>query len=232
MDFTGLTYGFDQPIQHLIQGSDSLYLDRFILTLTHTGPWIPLYALLLFLVIKNNQTMKQIGLLLLFAVISVAFADVMIDTIVKPLCMRPRPTRDPYLMYAIDVVNNYRAGQYGFFSAHAANTMSIAVFFSLIVRNNVFSAVMILWSLFIGYTRIYLGVHYPSDVMIGWIWGTIIAFTTYYIYCYLYRKITPERKYISSQYTSTGYAYSDIYMVMLTIVLILLYACFRAMFSI
>lgn len=232
MDFTGITYGFDQPIQHIIQGSDSLFLDRVIFSMTHTGTWVPLYVFLLLMVIKNNQTMKQIGLLLFMAIISVVFADVIIDDIVKPLCMRYRPTRDPYLMYSIDVVNNYRAGSYGFFSAHAANTMSVAVFFTLVVRNRIFGVVMILWSLLIGYTRIYLGVHYPSDVLTGWVWGLLIAVSTYFIYCYLYKKVSPERHYISTHYTETGYSLVDVYSVIQVIAATLLYSCIRAMFSI
>jgi len=230
MDFTGITYGFDQPIQHLIQGSDSLFLDRVIYTLTFTVTWIPLYVILLFLVIKNNQTMKQIGLLLSMAVLAIAFGDIVVDDIVKPLCMRYRPTRDPYLMYTIDVVNNYRGGRFGFFSAHASNTMSVALFFSLVVRSRIFSVVMILWSLMIGFTRIYLGVHYPSDVLVGWTWGIIVAVGTYYLYRYIYKKIGSEGKYISSQYTSTGYAYGDIYLVLLVIGLTILYSLFRALF--
>lgn len=116
MDFNQLTYNFDLPIMHLLQGSDSLFMDRFIYTLTQPWPWIPLYLLLILMIIKNNATLKQILLIITFALIAVGIADIIANEIVKPYFMRWRPTRDPVLKYTIDAFQNYRGGKYGFFS--------------------------------------------------------------------------------------------------------------------
>ena len=97
VDFTRLTYEFDKPIMGLLQGSDSLFFDRVIYTLTLPWTWIPLYVMLIVLIIKNNETTKQIALLLFFAILSVVCADVLIDNIAKPLFMRWRPARDPFI---------------------------------------------------------------------------------------------------------------------------------------
>lgn len=232
MDFHSITNYFDLPIMQVLQGSDSLFMDRFIYTLTQPWPWIPLYFMLLFMVIKNNATLKQILLILGFAILTVSFADIVANELVKPYFMRWRPTRDPVLKYSIDVFQNYRGGKYGFFSAHATNTMSIALFFCLIVRSRLFTIAMMSWSLLNGYTRIYLGVHYPSDVLVGFLWGAIVAFASYWCFSVFNKKFTRDHNFISSHYTSAGYAYSDIYYVILTLLLICVFALFRSLFPI
>lgn len=232
MDFHSITYYFDLPIMQVLQGSDSLFMDRFIYTLTQPWPWIPLYLMLILMVIKNNATLKQILLILGFAILTVSIADLVVNELVKPYFMRWRPTRDPVLKYTIDVFQNYRSGKYGFFSAHAANTMSVAMFFCLLVRSRLFTIAMISWSLLNGYTRIYLGVHYPSDVCVGFLWGALVASVSYCCFNYFNRKITPDKNFISTHYTSTGYAYRDIYNVILTLLLICIFALFRALFPI
>ena len=103
--------------------------------------------------------------------------------IVKPLVARWRPTHDPEIGMLVDVVDGYRGGNYGFFSAHACNTFSIAVFFSLLMRFRPLVAAMILWSLTNCWTRLYLGVHYPGDITVGLIWGGIVGYVVYRLYC-------------------------------------------------
>ncbi len=228
MDFTSLTYSFDLPIMHLLQGSDSLFWDRFILVLTNAMTWIPLYASLIFLVIRNNETLKQIALVIGFSLFAFALSDFIIDILVKPNFMRFRPTQDPMLRYSINVVNGYRGGLYGFFSAHAANTMAVALFYCMVVKSRMLSITMILWSLLNCYTRVYLGVHYPSDVIVGIVWGCIVAFISYGLYHQITKRTTVKANYISDQYTSEGYSFEDIYIVHIVMALTLFYALFRS----
>jgi undecaprenyl-diphosphatase len=211
----------DQTLLLWFNGSDSLFLDRFVELLTSGLTWIPLYIALFYLVVKNNETMVQIALVMGCAGLCILLADGMADGIVKPLVARPRPSMDPYIKYVVNVVDNQRGSGFSFFSAHAANTMSLAVFFSLLVRNRLFNTVMIIWSLLNCWTRLYLGLHYPVDILCGMVWGVIAGLISYLVFYKLYFKFSPKFNYISSQYTATGYSRVDIDVVMMVIALIL-----------
>ncbi len=211
----------DRKILLWFNGSDSLYLDRYAEMLTWGFTWTPLYIALLYLVVKNNETMVQIALTVGCAALCILLADALADGIVKPLVGRPRPAADPYIKYIVDVVDNYRGRGYSFFSALAANTMSLAVFFSLLVRHRLLSGVLFIWSLTNCWTRMYLGLHYPSDIVCGIIWGVVSGGISYWVFYKSYFKVSPKINYISSQYTATGYSIKDIDVVMLVITAVL-----------
>ncbi|MGI6242737.1 MAG: phosphatase PAP2 family protein [Prevotella sp.] len=211
----------DQDLLMWFNNSDSLFLDRLMEMFTWGFTWTPLYLALFYLVVKNNETMLQIALVVGSVALCIILADGLADGIVKPLVARPRPAMDPYIKYMVDVVDGHRGSGYSFFSAHAANTMSLAVFFSLLVRNRLFNTVMVLWSLLNCWTRLYLGLHYPSDILCGMLWGAIAGCIAYLVFYKIYFKISPKINYISSQYTSTGYATVDIDVVMLALAAIL-----------
>lgn len=219
----------DNSVLALFNGSDSIFLDNLAVTLTSGLTWIPLYLSLLYVVIKNNETMKQIMLILGCVILCVFLSDGITDFIVKPLVARQRPSYDPLMKYSIDIVNDIRATGYSFFSAHAANTFSIALFFSLLIRNRTFIIAIVLWSLLNCWTRLYLGVHYPSDIIVGLLWGAMAGFIVYYIYIRVYLRMHPAFNYISSQYSSTGYSHADIDVVLLVLVSTFLFSVIRAL---
>lgn len=214
----------DREVLTFLNGSDSLFLDSLMSTLTSGLTWVPLYLALFYLVVKNNETMQQIFLVVVSVAACVALADIMADLVMKPFVARWRPCNDPAFKDAVDVVGNMRGGDYGFFSAHAANTMSLAMFFSLLVRNKTFSWMMMGWSLLNCYTRMYLGLHYPGDILCGLLWGALIGSVVYFVYLKFYFKISPKLHYISSQYSRTGYALLDVDIVMNVMMLVLLAA--------
>lgn len=219
----------DRSILAFFNGSDSLFLDNLVVILTSGLTWIPLYLSLLYIVIKNNETMKQILLVIGCVCLCMLISDGVVDYIVKPMVGRLRPTNDPLIKYSLNVVDGIRETQYGFFSAHASNTFCIAIFFSLLIRNCKFVTTMIIWSLVNCWTRLYLGVHYPSDILVGLLWGGFVGALVYYIYIKSYLRMHQEFNYISSKYTSTGYNQVDIDIVILILVLTLLYAIIRAL---
>lgn len=168
----------DQTLTLALNGSQSLFIDYLSLISTSTITWIPLMLLLLYLIIRNNDLMGICGTILAL-ILCVTLADQVASTIFKPIVGRFRPTQDPFIMYAVDVVNGYRGGKYGFFSSHAANTMAIATFLSLMVRNRTLTIWLYSWALLNCWTRVYLGVHYVGDLTVGTIWGLIVGSTIY-----------------------------------------------------
>ncbi len=176
---------FDKQLLLLVNGSDSLFLDYMVLTLTNAKTWIPLYLALFYVVVRSNRRWQDVVLILAAAGVCVLLAGSVDDMLVKPTVARWRPTHDPEIGSLVDVVDGYRGGSYGFFSAHASNTFSIAVFFSLLMRNRLLTVSLVMWSLVNCWTRMYLGVHYPGDITVGLLWGGLVGYGVYRCYCRL-----------------------------------------------
>ena len=221
----------DRQLLEFFNGSNSVFLDSVAITFTSGLTWIPLYVALLYLVIKNSENMAQFGLIVASVLLCMLLSDGVAEYLVKPYVGRLRPSADPTVKYLIDVVGNYRESTtFSFPSAHAANTAAVAVFFSLLVRNKSLSVMLLLWSVLNCWTRLYLGVHYPGDILVGFLWGILSAVVSYGVYRAIYFRLRPRLNYISSQYTSTGYNHEDIDIVLLTGVLLCLYVVLRAVF--
>ncbi len=219
----------DRSILAFFNGSDSLFIDNMAVVLTSGLTWIPLYLSLLYVVIKNSETMKHIMLVIGCVILCIVISDGVADFIVKPTVGRFRPSHEPMIKYTVDIVNGMRGSLYGFFSAHASNTFCIAMFFSLLIRNKVFVIAMVVWSLVNCWTRMYLGLHYPSDIIVGLIWGGIAGSVAYFIYIKAYSHIFRDVNYISSRYTSTGYNRLDADIVVLVLILTLQFSIIKAL---
>lgn len=223
----------DQQILAFFNGSDSLFIDAFAMNFTSGLMWIPMYVALFYLVIKNNENMTQISLIVGATILCLILADGLADYIAKPFFARWRPTNDPVIKYTIDVVNNYREStSYSFFSAHAANTFSIAIFFSLLSRSRNLTIALVLWSLTNCWTRMYLGVHYPLDILVGLLWGAIVGVGVFFLFRFVYFKISHKLNYVSTHYTSSGYSHKDIDVVLLTMTCVCCYIAIKAVATI
>ena len=220
----------DKQLLLWFNGSDSLFLDGFVNTLTTATTWIPLYLGLFYMVLKNNDNVQKVLLILGCAGLCVLLAGSLNDLFIKPAVARWRPSRDQDIAMLVDVVNGYRGGRYGFFSSHAANTFSIAIFFTLLVRSRVLSVAMILWSLLNCWTRLYLGVHFPGDILCGLLWGGAVGTGIWFLHQYVYQKINTKDYFISTQYTKTGYQKSDVDIVVCILLLTIVYAILKSCF--
>ena len=205
-------------------------LNGMMATLTSGWFWIPLYLSLFYIVIKNNETMGQIVLAVSGCLLAVILAGGVDNLLVKPWIARLRPCNNPEIKYLINTIVWVGKEQYSFFSAHAANTFAIATFFSCLVRSRSLNIALFLWAFTNGFTRIYLGVHYPSDVLVGTLWGIICGLVAYTSYHYIYFRSNPHMDYVSGQFTSTGYNRSDADVVVAVLTLLMICACIASTF--
>lgn len=220
----------DKQLLLTLNGSDSLFLDYLVKTLTTATTWIPLYLSLFYIVIKNNDNMRRILTIICCAGLCVLLAGTVDDLLVKPTVARWRPTHDYQIGMLVDVVDGYRGGNYGFFSAHAANTFSIAIFFSLLIRDRLLTLILVCWSLTNCWTRLYLGVHYPLDILCGLLWGGIVGTGVYFLQSRIEKKAQHSDKgYVSTRYTSTGYNTTDSLIVAVVMALTIIYCIIRSL---
>lgn len=226
MDFS-IIQGWDMLVLGFFNSSNNALLDQLALILTSGFTWIPLYLMLFVIVVRNNETMGQIALAVGGAFLCILLTEGLADGIVKPLAERWRPCNDPIFKSAVQLVNGYSPRGYSFCSAHAANTMAIAVFFACLVRSRLLSITLVGWSLVNAWTRLYLAAHYPSDVLCGLLLGAAIGYLVYLLYLRMYRRISPNISYISNQYTRTGYDLDDVDMVMVVMMLTIVYVLIR-----
>lgn len=182
----------DFLLLQFFNGSHSIFIDGVAVTFTSGLTWIPMYIALLYVVIKQHETMEQILFIVAFGIGCVLVASILCNGIVKPGVARLRPCSDPLLMNSIQLVGGMTDRSFSFFSAHAANTSSIAMFFSCVIRRKGIIVWLIVWSLLNCWTRLYLGMHFPSDIVVGLLVGTSIGFGMYKMCSRVVLSVTPK----------------------------------------
>mgnify|MGYP002624057105 CR=1 FL=1 len=170
----------DQQLLLLINGAHTAWLDMVMWYISKTFVWIPLYAVLLYAVIKQ-MGWKQTLVVVVMTALVITLADQVSSGIIKPLVARPRPTHDEGLADKLHLVNGYRGGMYGFVSSHAANCMACALLFMLLLKRHWVNITMSTYVVLNCYSRMYLAVHYPLDILGGLVVGTAAALLGYWL---------------------------------------------------
>ena len=166
---------FDIDILLWINGHWNEGLDLFFWYISKASTWIPLYVLLVGLLAWKYRNWRTVLIILIGFGVAVGLSDYLCSGIFKPLVCRLRPTHEPALEGMVHLVRGYTGGLYGFCSSHAANTMSVGLLFSLLYRNKIATAGLMTWVALNCYSRMYLGVHYPTDIICGLLVGSLWA---------------------------------------------------------
>lgn len=177
----------DKDVFVYLNNMHSPFWDAVMVFVSEKLVWIPFYVGLIGYLIWRYR--RQSIPMLLLVVIAIGLADFIASGLMKPYFMRLRPCHDPTLSELINIVEGC-GGKYGFISSHAANTFALAVFFNLILSDRylIFKVVLVAWAVVVTYSRIYLGVHFPADVMLGALLGAVLAFIASLVYRHLIKR--------------------------------------------
>ena len=221
---------YERDLFFMLNGSDSPFLDRFMWLYSGKAVWLPL-AFFILVVLLYKKKWRESILILLAIVLVITFCDQFASHVCKPIFTRFRPTHHPDFMDQVKTVFDYRGGRYGFISSHAANAFGFATFMSLLFRYRLFTWTIFLWAALTAYTRVYLGVHFISDIVPGAIAG---VFFGWLVYC-LYVKVRPVVTGTSSnacELYSTGQKRLIVYAIFIAVLIIAVFnvqlvACLR-----
>ncbi|MFR9166095.1 MAG: phosphatase PAP2 family protein [Dysgonomonas sp.] len=164
------------------------FWDVFMMIYSGKLLWVPLCAVLLFVIFYKSKWQNAVLFLLCFILLA-TLCDQISASLVKPFFSRLRPTHHPDFMYHVLIVDDYRGGRYGFISSHACNGFGVTTFIALVFKQRRLTVALIAWALLSCYSRIYLGVHFITDILGGIFLGTLIGFLIYLLFQYCRVKI-------------------------------------------
>lgn len=190
----------DTDILLWINGHHAEWLDGLMWTVSQSKTWVPMYVLLIGAIAcayrggKRWKTWVPCVVVVLAVAAAAGLADWVSSGVLKPMVERLRPSHEPSLAGLLHIVNEYRGGMYGFPSSHAADTMAVAMSSMLFLQRsemqrvwkNVWLTVLVCYVIVNCYSRMYLGVHYPTDIATGLLIGATMGYILYKIVCMIF----------------------------------------------
>ena len=188
---------FDQQVFLFLNSQNSLFWDKVMYAISMVVIWIPLY--LAILIYMGFRYKRKFIIIVLFIIVAVTLTD-QFALLIKNIVERLRPCHEPSLTGLVHLINGKCGGLYGFVSSHAANAFNVALLSLLFIRERWYSIFIVIWAAIVGYSRIYLGVHYPGDVLCGSILGALTGWGIYSLYNMTDRYLLQKRKYFNPQF--------------------------------
>jgi len=191
----------DKEVLVWLNGFHNPFMDTLMWYVSSAPFWIPFYIMLFVFLLKTRSSIwpkfdyKQLAFVIVSISVAILLADQISSGFFKPFFGRFRPSHSPELEGLVHLLTNpdgeiYKGGQYGFVSSHAANSFAIAWFVSSLIQLRKAWVIMIVWAVLVSYSRIYLGVHYPGDIIGGAIVGIVSGAIAAKLYFYLNSKWT------------------------------------------
>lgn len=170
----------DQQALLALNGQWSPFWDWFFYIVTAPYTWLPMWGLVIYFAVKR-WGWKQTLFIILYVAIAIGIAD-QLSNFFKYYTPKFRPTHTPAIEHLVHTVNNYRGGFYGTVSGHASTSFAIATLLSAIFQRRWFTWAIFFWAALVAYSRIYLGVHFPMDIIFGTTAGILIGRLAYWQY--------------------------------------------------
>lgn len=174
----------DANLMVWLNGFHNTFFDGFMYLTSEKWVWVPVYVAIFVVILRKYGFTRQTALIVCLFATTITLADTTCAAYIRPIFCRPRPCQpDSGISALIHIVNGYRGGHYGMPSCHSANSFALAALTALIFRTRRITLFIYTWAVIHTYSRIYLGVHYPGDILIGGIVGTLYTLGAYKLYC-------------------------------------------------
>jgi undecaprenyl-diphosphatase len=177
----------DRNLFLFLNGLNSPFWDQVMWWISDRLIWLPLYLLITGWLIYRFKW--KVIIILVMVALLITLSDQGSVHLFKEVFKRLRPCHEPEISGLVRLVKGHCGGKYGFISSHAANTFAIATFTLLIIRSKYYSIFIIFWATLLSYSRIYLGIHYPGDVLVGALYGFLIGVLIYRLFIFAEKKI-------------------------------------------